>query len=378
MARRGRGEGTIRRRASDGRWEAIATLGDQRRSFYGKTRAEVREKLAQAQRDHEQGAFIGDARQTVEQYMASWLESKRPPALRQSTYDSYESRARLHINAVIGRVRLSQLSAQHVQQVTAHCASAGLSAGMTGEIFGILRQALKAAVRLGLLTQNVTDRVPRPKRRRREMRALSSEEAQRLLTTVLSRPADARVAPLYQLALSTGMRQGELLALKWRDVDLDGGRLSVVASLTWRGGAPVYSETKTRRSRRQIALTPYMVEALRQQRHWQRRQRIAVGPAWQGDRYDAVFTDELGFPLQDDVTRRHLVHALDAAALPRIRFHDLRHTAATLLLARGVNPKIVSEMLGHASVAMTLDIYSHVLPHMQDSAAREMAAALGW
>lgn len=184
--------------------------------------------------------------------------------------------------------------------------------------------------------------------------------------------------PLFRLALTTGMREGELLALNRREGDLEAHHLSVVASMLWRHGEPVYSTPKARRSRRQIALVPEMVAMLREHRYQQRTQRLKAGPAWQGDRYDAVFTDELGFPLQRHRVVWQLERLLAEASLPRIRFHDLRHTCATLLLAQRVHPKVVSELLGHATVTMTLDRYSHVLPHMQEEAARAIGDLLTW
>ncbi len=379
MARRGRGEGTIRRR-SDGRWEAIATLGEQRRSFYGKTRAEVKQKLTEAQHDYAtHGQFIGDSRQTVEQYFASWMETKRPPELRASTWRDYDCRIRKHILPAIGSVRLTQLTPQHVQQAVATWTASGLAPGTIMVIFTILHEGLHAAVRLGLVLRNVTEQVERPRRVAHEMRPLSADEAQRLLAYVAAHDADDRYgqATLLQLALSTGMRRGELLALKWRDVDLDGGRLSVVASLNWAHRAPVTTEPKTKRSRRQIALAPQVVTSLREHRHRQRLLRVAAGPAWQ-EEFDAVFSDALGFPLHPAALLNRFKRLLTQAGVPPIRFHDLRHTCATLLLAQGVNPKIVSEMLGHSSVAITMDVYSHVLPHMQEEAARAVSRALGW
>lgn len=362
MARRGRGEGSIKHR-SDGRWEASVTLGDQRRSFYGKTRGEVVRKLGQAQRDYEQGLLIGDARQTMEQYLADWLESKRPPEVRASTWVGYERHVRNHIAPVVGRVKLGQLTPQHVQQVTSRCFAQGLSSSSVAEIYGVLRRALKAAVRLGLVAQNVTDRTSPPRRKTAEIHPLTREETQRFLASVEAH----WLAPLFNLALSTGMRIGELLALKWRDVDLDVGQLSVVASMRWEFSEPLYTEPKSRRSRRLIKLHPEMVARLRAHRHQQRRQRLAAGPAWQGDRFDAVFTDELGFPLHDDRVRNQFYEALAAAGVPRRRFHDLRHTCASRLVNGGLPATWVQSYLRHADLATTLR-------YLHDDAAEQRKA----
>lgn len=180
------------------------------------------------------------------------------------------------------------------------------------------------------------------------------------------------------LALTTGMRRGELLALRWREVDRERGRLSVVATLRHFLGEPLYTTPKTERTRRRIALSPEMVEALRRYRQQQRVWRMSAGPAWQGERYDGVFSDELGYPLHSGRVVANFKQALVAAHLPAIRFHDLRHTCATVLLSRGVHPKVVSEMLGHSSVSITLDIYSHVLPTIQEDAARVVGDLLHW
>lgn len=373
MARRGRGEGSIRHRATDGRWEASVTLGDQRKSFYGKTRREVTEKLRAAQRDYEAGQFVGDSRQTVEQYLSSWLEMKRSD-VKDATYRAYAMQLRVHVTPLIGKVRLSALTAQHVQRVVSACLESGLSGKTSNEVYGVLHQALHAAERMGLVARDVSEHVDRPRIKTHEMRPLSREETNQFLAAA----RDHWLEPLFRLALTTGMREGELLALKWRDVDLEAHRLSVVASLYWRHYEPVYSTPKTRRSRRQIAIPAQMVTALRMQRQTQRAQRLRVGPAWQGDHFEAVFTDELGFPLHRSRVVGQFLKVLNVAGLPRVRFHDLRHTCATLQLAKGVHPKIVSEMLGHSTVNMTLDRYSHVLPHMQEEAARAMGDVLDW
>lgn len=374
MARRGRGEGTIRQRASDGRWEASVTLGGQRKSYYGKTRREVTEKLRTAQRDYEQNQFIGDGRQTVEQYLAGWLESVRP-SLRRSTYAHYEARVRLYIVPVVGKVRLAQLTAQHVQRVVAAAHDKGVGTKTVAEAYSVLHRALRAAERLGLVPRAVSERVARPRVKRAQIRPLTRMESQAFLEAA----RDNLFEPLFRMALSTGMRRGELLGLRWADVDLQAGRVSVVSSLEWRSGVATYLPPKTESSRRQIALSDEMVATLLEQRRWRHAQRLRVGPAWQGEQYDAVFSDELGEPFRLHRLRHAFKQTLRLAGIPStVRFHDLRHTCATLLLQQRVHPKVVSELLGHSNISMTLNIYSHVLPDMQDEAARAIATALGW
>ncbi len=203
------------------------------------------------------------------------------------------------------------------------------------------------------------------------MRTLSPEQTRALLEAV----AGNRLEALYVLAVTTGMRQGELLALKWTDVDVARGSLRVCATLQrTKAEGFVFAPPKTARSRRQVALTQAAVAALRRHRTRQIEDRLAVAAAWE-DR-GLVFCDQLGGPLASTNVTAAFRKQLSRAGLPRLRFHDLRHTAATLMLGRGIHPKIASEMLGHATIAITLDLYSHVTPTMQQAAAAELDALL--
>jgi integrase len=219
------------------------------------------------------------------------------------------------------------------------------------------------------VARNVCDAVRPPKVQAKEMRALSPEEARQLLTGAVGDPLEA----LYILAVTVGLRQGELLGLKWQDVDLDAGRLQVRRSIARvNGHGWLEQEPKSASSRRSVALTPLAVAAL--QRHRQRQlERRLKALAWEDNGF--VFANEVGRPMTpQNLTKRSFHPLLERAGLPRMRFHDLRHTAATLLLAQGVHPKIVQEMLGHASISLTLDTYSHVTPSLQAEAAEKMQA----
>jgi integrase len=203
------------------------------------------------------------------------------------------------------------------------------------------------------------------------MRTLSGENVAALFEAAVGE----RLEALWVLAATTGMRQGELLALRWPELDLDRAAARVTATLAPGPNGPAITEPKTARSRRQIALTDQAVAALRRRRTAQAAERLQAGPAWVDT--TLVFCDELGRPLSAEwVVRRAFRPLLRKAGLPAIRFHDLRHTAATLMLSRGIHPKIVAEMLGHATVAITLDVYSHVTPDMQREAARLMTEFL--
>jgi integrase len=211
-----------------------------------------------------------------------------------------------------------------------------------------------------------------PRVDRHEFRALTPPEARRLLAGLRG----DRLAALYVLALTTGMRQGELLALRWTDLDLPARRLAVRGSLHRDpGGGWTITEPKTDRSRRQVVLAPMAVAALQRHRLRQNEERLNAGDLWEDN--NLVFANQVGRPLSSqNLVQRHFHPLLERLSLPRIRFHDLRHTAATLLLAEGVHPKIVSEMLGHTEIGITLDLYSHVTPAMHESASGALGRLL--
>jgi integrase len=204
------------------------------------------------------------------------------------------------------------------------------------------------------------------------MRVLSPDDVRELLQTA----TEDRYEALYVLAVSTGLRQGELLALRWQDIDLEARTLQVRQTLHRTRGEYVFSQPKTAKSRRLVILATAAVSALRRRRVLQAEDRLQIGAIWQD--YDLVFTNEIGGPIDaGNLRTRSFQHLLQRAGLPRVRFHDLRHTAATLMLGRGIHPKVVSEMLGHSQIAITLDLYSHVTPTMQREAAQAMDELLG-
>jgi integrase len=374
MPRRGHGEGHIRKRSDRDAWEGQLSLGDGTlKSVYGKTRQEVQQKLARMRHDLERGLPLADERQTVKRYLESWLETIEP-TLGEGTWHRHGEYVALHIIPEVGAVKLAQLTPQRVQQLYAAKLAEGLSPTTVHHLHETLHKALAAAVRLGLVARNVTELVDVPRMARHEMTPLSREETQRLLAAAAAE--GDRLEALWVLAVSTGMRRGELLGLRWRDVDLEHATLHVRANLqrSRKTGEWVWKEPKTRKSRRQIALSEQAVEALRAQRRRQHEERLLVGPAWED--HDLVFANAVGGPLDAAGVYHHFLRLCQRHKLPRVRVHDLRHTCATLLLSARVNPKVVSEMLGHSSVAVTLDIYSHCIPDMQSDAAAVMGQLL--
>ena len=370
-ARRGRGEGSIFQR-DDGQWVCSLSLGYNaqgkriRRTVYGKTKAEVQEKLEKLKQDPSTGLPQDMEKLTVATFMARWLEDTARPTIRETTYASYETIIRLHIIPGIGHLRLNKLTPAHLQRLYAHKLEEGLSPRSVQIIHAILHRALKQAHRWDMVQQNVAAAVDRPKASKKEMQFLTPEQVERFWEVA----AEDRLYALYVLAATTGMRQGELLGLQWSDVDLAQATLSVQRTLTNIRGTPTVGEPKSAAGRRAVTLPEIAVQALRDHRKRMLAEGLTASP-W-------VFCDTIGGPMQ----KRHLVRRsfkplLKEAGLPDIRFHDLRHTAATLLLAKGVHPKIVQERLGHSSINLTLDTYSHLMPALQRDAADKLDELFG-
>ena len=280
---------------------------------------------------------------------------------------------RLHAIPAFGEVRLEDVLPRDLERLYATELQDGVAPISVVHLHNTLHRALSHAQRRGVVATNVAKLVDPPRPQRHEMHALSPEEARRFLEVVRG----DRLEALYVLAITTGMRQGELLALRWRDVDVTGPSLHVTSSLQYvKGHGLRLSSPKTRRSRRQVMLSKVSVEALTRRRKAQQQERVRQGEMWQDA--DFVFTSRNGQPIYaTNVVNRSFPKLLAAARVPRIRFHDLRHTAATLLLGQGVHPKIVSEMLGHTSIGITLDLYSHATPTIQKEATAAFDRLLG-
>jgi integrase len=371
MSRRGKGEGSIRQR-KDGRWEATLTLPAlagrrQRKSYFGKTRVEVARKLTAALKARQDGLPIVGERLTVGQYLGQWLGAVRP-TLRPESYRRYEEMCRLHIIPEIGRTPLARLAPGQLQRLYASKLEAGLSGTSVQLLHGVVHKALDQAARWGLAPRNVADLVTAPRRTTPEMRTLTPEEASRLLEAARGE----RLEAFFVLAITSGLRLGELQALRWKDCDLNAARLRVTA--TYQGnidGQPVFAQPKTAKSRREIHLSALAIATLQQHRLAQLRDRYRAANLWED--HGLVFATLTGRPLDgNNVRQRAFRRLLERAGLPPMRFHSLRHTAATLLMAEGVPIKVASEMLGHADITTTLRTYSHVLPGMQQQAADAM------
>jgi integrase len=304
------------------------------------------------------------------------LENSQKQNVRARTYERYEEVVRLHIGPVLGHHRLQRLSAQHVQAFYTKKLNEGLSPTTVGVFHIVLHKALDTAMRWGLVARNVCDLVSPPHAERFEIQPLTVEQAQQLLTAACGH----RLEALFTLALATGMRRGELLALKWQDIRFSAGTLQVRRILTrvpskMPGKGFVETEPKTQKSRRNVVIAPFALEALNQHRIHQLEAKLKAGAAWQD--HDYVFCTSIGTHLNPDRdVLSQLKALLKKVNLPDIRFHDLRHSAASLLLSEGVHPKVVQELLGHSNIGMTMDVYSHVLPSMQQDAISRLNSVL--
>ena len=376
MGKRGNGEGSITRR-KDGLYVARYTVqtatGSKRKALYGKTRSEVAAKLSKALADRESGLMFDADNMTVGAYLARWLSDSVRGTVRISTFERHEQIVRAHLVTAFGRMKVKNLTPAHVRSLHREKLEDGLAPATVRKIHSTLHKALSQAVADGLIPRNAAEvKAPRPAPD--EMRPLSEAEARTFLDA--ARVAEDRFEALYVLAITTGLRRGELLGLRWDDADLDRGTLRVGRALVREGGRWVVGETKTKRGRRRVNLTPRTVAALKAHRKRQLEQRVRLAGLYEDQ--GLIFASENGTPLNpENLVKRSFKPLLKRAGLPEIRFHDLRHTCATLLLGRGVHPKIVQELLGHATIAMTLDTYSHYLPSMGDQASGAMGDAFG-
>jgi integrase len=355
------------------RYTVQTATGTKRKTIYGKDRENVAAKLADALSNRNKGLVFDAGSLTVGEYLARWLSDSVRGTVRISTFERHEQIIRAHLAPAIGRMKLEKLKPAHVRSLHREKLETGLSPATVRKIHSTLHKALSQAVADGLIPRNAADvKAPRPVPD--EMRPLSEAEARTFLDA--ARGAGDRFEALYVLAVTTGLRRGELLGFRWDDADLDRGTLRVGRALVRVGGRHVIGETKTRRGRRRINLTPRTVAALKAHRKRQLEQRVRLAGFYED--HGLIFSSENGTPLNpENLVKRSFKPLLKKAGLPEIRFHDLRHTCATLLLGRGVHPKIVQELLGHATIAMTLDTYSHYLPSMGDQVAGAMGEALG-
>ncbi len=373
VRRRGPGEGTITQR-TDGRWQARLDLGNdingkrQRKTLYGKTYKEAYDKFVDARRDHASGLPVATKSQTVAQFVTHWLTETKRQRVRPKTYRSYEQLVRHHIIPGLGRHQLAKLSPQHVQTFLNAKLADGLSPRTVQYLRSLLGQALGQALKWALVSRNVATLVDPPKVEAYESKFLSPEESRRLLLAVRG----DRLETIYSVALALGLRQGEILGLRWEDVDFALGVIRVRKQLQRLGGRLQLVDLKTRKSMRTLHLPDLVLEQLQAHRIRQADEQVRRGASWKGCEWNLVFTSTVGTPLEARNLVRHIKGLLTKAGLADMRFHDLRHSCGTLLIAQGVPAKVVQETLGHSQISLTLNTYVHILPEVQRQAATAM------
>ncbi len=367
---RAHNEGTVYQRP-DGRWCAQVSLDGRRLTHYAKTQRQCREWLKTTLAQVDEGLTIEGARATLGEYLEKWLETVKP-SLRPKTWKQYSQIVRQHIIPQLGSIKLKDLRPDHIQSHYTARQAAGAGVRTVRLTHAILHHALAQALKWGLVTRNPADAVDKPKLGHEEMKVLNAEQVRALLNAAKGE----RLEALYYLAVTTGLRQGELLGLRWSDLDWKTGKLQVQRQLQYIAGqGRVFSEPKSAAGRRSISLGSATLERLREHRESQELRRLFAGDRWQEN--DLIFPSTIGTSIEPRNLLRHFKSLLAKAGLPEIRFHDLRHTAATLMLQQGVHPKVVQERLGHSSITLTLDTYSHVLPGLQEDVAEKLDALFG-
>lgn len=309
----------------------------------------------------EKGIYTPPGRLTMAEHLKNWLEGYVKTNCSQRTLDGYQSIIETHLIPALGHIQLKHLHPQAIQGYYGK-ACERLSARTVHHHHRVLSQSLKYAVRQGYLGRNPADMVDPPSPRKKAMRTLTPGEVEVLFESATGN----YYYPVIYTAVSTGLRQAELLGLRWRDIDLDMLSISVSQVLYKRRGVCQFKEPKTSHSRRRVAMTPKLALFLREYKAERERLYRELGRQLTLD--DLVFTGVEGKPI-DPCALSHAFGRMTAqAGLEGVRFHDLRHTFASLMLLRGAKPKVISEALGHSSVAFTMDVYSHIIEGMQEDA----------
>jgi integrase len=385
--KRGNAEGSIYR-MSDGRWAAAVTIGKnangkpKRKVYVANTRHAVSDRLTDALKDLKLGLPIVSDRQSVAKYLEHWLEHVTKSRVRRKTQRTYSDLVRLHITPGLGSIPLGKLSPQNVREFLNAKLAAGLSSRTVKHLLVTLRGALAVAAKDGQIPRNVAALVDPPRVARTEVQAFNPEQAREFLNAVQG----SRLKAAYTVAVAVGMRQGEILGLQWSDIDMEAGTLRIRAALQRVEKKLVRVEPKSPKSSRPIQLPAVCVSALVRHKAQQDEDRKWAGTRWQETGF--VFTTRIGTPMDPrDLLRDYYritrpkpekegMETLKLA-FPPIRFHDLRHSAATLLLAQGVSARYITELLGHSQVSFTLQTYAHVLPEVQEQVATKMDEILG-
>ncbi|MGI6308449.1 MAG: tyrosine-type recombinase/integrase [Dethiobacteria bacterium] len=383
--RRGSGEGSITKR-KDGRWQGSVLVGydletgkPKRKYFYGRTRKEVQEKVNGATVEVQTGTYREPSKLTVAEWFTTWLNDYMKLSLRPTTWESYRYQVEGHIIPALGHLKLAQLQTAHIQRLYNDKLNSGRLDGKEGGlspksvryIHTVIHSALEQAKKEGMIMINPSDAVRLPKLEQKEIKYLDTTE----VATFLATAKESKHFAAFYLALNTGMRRGELLGLRWKDIDFIVKQLTVNQGLVRISGKGlVFQEPKTKLSNRVISLPPAAVQVLKEHKKQQNENRLMAGGAYNSD-LDLVFANELGEPICPRAFTRVFERLIKKVGLD-VTFHGLRHTFATIALEQGVNVKTIQETLGHHSSAFTMDVYSSVTAKMKREAADKVGDLL--
>jgi len=368
-------EGSVYQRNSDGRWIGAITLGydengrQRRKTISAWTRAEAHKKLRSVLRQIEDGLPLPDEQLTVEQLIERWKTVKKHHVASEA-FENYSYLARVHVIPTLGRKRAAKLTPSEVDHLLIQKLDAGLSASTVRHIRNVLSMALQQGVIWGVLPRNVAALSMPPKLDYPEGRALSQEQAKLFLAQIQGN----RLEAVYITMLVLGLRRGEVLGLKWTDVDLDQGLMTISRTLRRQQGKLVFGDVKTRNSRRQVNLPPELVASLKAHKARQAAERLRAGDVWHDT--GLVFTSTIGTPIEPRNLNRDFSTATNAAGLGHWHPHELRHSAASLMLQARVPIEVVSNVLGHSTIDVTADVYGHIQAPQRQEAATKMAGIL--
>lgn len=348
---------------------------DSKRKYFNKTihgtKKDAQKFLTAKLREKDLGIFVESTALTLNEYFDRWLESAARPRVSQRTADGYAGLLKRYVRESLGQKKLENVQTLDIQKVYAQMQSRGLSARIVRHTHSALHNALKQAVKWNLLNKNAAEFVELPKIPHVERRVLSPEEALTFLKIADEMPNGL----IFEFALLSGMRPEEYLALQWKDLDFERCAAQVKRALVRHKGTWTFEQPKTAKSRRIVTLPKPLFDKLSAHKRKQNEIRLKNGLVWEN--HDLVFTSELGTPHSiPNLTYRYFRPILKKAGLPQIRLYDLRHSNATLLLIAEENPKVVAERLGHSTVVLTLDTYSHVIPTMQKTATDKLTKML--
>lgn len=370
--KRANGEGTIRQR-KDGRWEGLYTVNYKRKSVYGKTQEEVRKKLNKILNDIDNNIYIEDSKITVGEWLHTWLYDYKKDTVKQKTFEGYETLIRVHLIPAFSKIPLKRLTVDHVQKLISAKIKEGLSSRTIRYMNTLLHGALRQAVSNGLLVRNVSEAVVLPERQQKERKFLTADEQNKLIESL----KEEQQGFILLFALSTGLRRGELLALRWSNYDTENGYITIKENLSRLKGTDgkthlTFTTPKTASSRRTIPLLPEIVKMLDEHHRTQILKRLKAGQLWENN--DLIFCTDFGKPIEPRNLRRVLERACERANIQSINIHALRHAFATRALENGIPLKVVSDILGHSSISMTADIYSHVSIETMENEIQKISA----